>query len=396
MEALRELQDVQAMLSFIGDRGISSGDASSDRFLASFLLFMARSRSTEMGPAKRMDLIAECLPKLSAGILQEAQTRFAESGGDKDAEGIRSAALSSVENVEEEFAVIGLDAMRRANSTVEDFVRSYFMFHGMDANNPGTVFRFLPILYFTESYIYQLDNINEIISNQSSRVSSKEVKLSSQWKVSRLMELFETDPFRPLCRVLEQHGLMTERISKELGFGVEYWALERHLCNSLTLKKNILCQDVMRAIHLKSFDYRILSFLLYKLRGQEVNESHMEFLSVSEFLVEVADDLFDYEDDIVGNNFNILRMLTRVYGAAVAPSILAKCIADAEERYETLLKKLDPDLATNYQKRCEDATKEGGRTFGPSLGTWNIPRVISDEESFRRNILKTKEAVNSS
>ncbi|XP_031492565.1 uncharacterized protein LOC116259085 isoform X3 [Nymphaea colorata] len=367
MEALRELQDVQAMLSFIGDRGISSGDASSDRFLASFLLFMARSRSTEMGPAKRMDLIAECLPKLSAGILQEAQTRFAgeESGGDKDAEGIRSAALSSVENVEEEFAVIGLDAMRRANSTVEDFVRSYFMFHGMDANNPGTVFRFLPILYFTESYIYQLDNINEIISNQSSRVSSKEVKLSSQWKVSRLMELFETDPFRPLCRVLEQHGLMTERISKELGFGVEYWALERHLCNSLTLKKN-------------------------------VNESHMEFLSVSEFLVEVADDLFDYEDDIVGNNFNILRMLTRVYGAAVAPSILAKCIADAEERYETLLKKLDPDLATNYQKRCEDATKEGGRTFGPSLGTWNIPRVISDEESFRRNILKTKEAVNSS
>ncbi|KAF3788437.1 hypothetical protein EJ110_NYTH08675 [Nymphaea thermarum] len=300
-----------------------------------------------------MDLIAECLPKLSAGILQEAQTRFAaeESGGDKDAEGIRCAALSSVENVEEEFPVIGLDAMRRANSTVEDFVRSYFMFHGMDANNPGTVFRFLPILYFTESYIYQ-------------------VKLSSQWKVSRLMELFETDPFRPLCRVLEQHGLMTERIRKELGFGVEYWALERHLCNSLTLKKNMLLQDVMRAIHLKSFDYRILSFLLYKLRGQE--------------------------DDIVGNNFNILRMLTSVCGAALAPSILAKCIADAEERYETLLKKLDPDLATNYQKRCAEATKEGGRTSGPTLGTWNIPRVISDEESFRGNILKMKEAVNAS
>jgi hypothetical protein len=51
----------------------------------------------------------------------------------------------------------------------------------------------------------------------------------------------------------------------------------------------------MRAIHLKSFDYRVLNLLLYKLRGEEVNELHMDFLSISEFLVEVADDLFDYE-----------------------------------------------------------------------------------------------------
>ncbi|CAN6479994.1 unnamed protein product [Victoria cruziana] len=359
MEALRALQDVQAMLSFMGAQGISSGEASSDRFLASFLLFMARSRSTELGPENKMDLIAECLPKLSAAIIREAEMRFAEPDRDKDAGGIQNVALSLVDNVEEELAVIGLDAMRRASSTMEDFCRSYFMFHGMDANNPGIVFRFLPFLYFTESYIYQLDNINEIISNQSTGVSSKEVRLCSEWKIRRLMELFESDPFRPLCRVLEQHGLMTERIRKELGFGVEYWALERHLCNSMALKKNILLQDVMKAIHLKSFDYRILSFLLYKLQGQEVNESHMEFLSVSELLVEIADDLFDYEDDIMGNNFNILRMLTRIYGSALAPSMLAKCIADAEEQYEILLKKLDPKLAANYKKRCEEATKEG-------------------------------------
>jgi hypothetical protein len=51
----------------------------------------------------------------------------------------------------------------------------------------------------------------------------------------------------------------------------------------------------MREIHLKSFDYRVLNLLLYKLRGEEVNELHMDFLSISEFLVEVADDLFDYE-----------------------------------------------------------------------------------------------------
>ncbi|CAN6479995.1 unnamed protein product [Victoria cruziana] len=334
MEALRALQDVQAMLSFMGAQGISSGEASSDRFLASFLLFMARSRSTELGPENKMDLIAECLPKLSAAIIREAEMRFAEPDRDKDAGGIQNVALSLVDNVEEELAVIGLDAMRRASSTMEDFCRSYFMFHGMDANNPGIVFRFLPFLYFTESYIYQLDNINEIISNQSTGVSSKEVRLCSEWKIRRLMELFESDPFRPLCRVLEQHGLMTERIRKELGFGVEYWALERHLCNSMALKKNILLQDVMKAIHLKSFDYRILSFLLYKLQGQEVNESHMEFLSVSELLVEIADDLFDYEDDIMGNNFNILRMLTRIYGSALAPSMLVSPIKPVNQSLE--------------------------------------------------------------
>lgn len=34
--------------------------------------------------------------------------------------------------------------------------RSYFMFHGMDANQPKSIFKFLPILSFTESYIYQV------------------------------------------------------------------------------------------------------------------------------------------------------------------------------------------------------------------------------------------------
>lgn len=34
--------------------------------------------------------------------------------------------------------------------------RSYFMFHGMDINKPQSVFQYLPVLSFTESYIYQV------------------------------------------------------------------------------------------------------------------------------------------------------------------------------------------------------------------------------------------------
>lgn len=37
----------------------------------------------------------------------------------------------------------------------------------------------------------------------------------------------------------------------------------------------------------------------------------------------------------------------------------AKCITEAEEKYEKLLKSLDPELSSNYQKRCEEATREG-------------------------------------
>lgn len=37
----------------------------------------------------------------------------------------------------------------------------------------------------------------------------------------------------------------------------------------------------------------------------------------------------------------------------------AKCITDAEERYDILLKTLDPQLSSKYQRRCEEATEEG-------------------------------------
>lgn len=90
------------------------------------------------------------------------------------------------------------------------------------------------------------------------------------------------------------------------------------------------------------------------------------------------------------NNFNILRMFVRIYGPSRAPTMLAKSITEAEEKYEELLKTLDPELCMNYQKRCEEATKEGGKICGHSLGTWNMPVVIADEELYRSNIVNSE------
>ncbi|KAK9990280.1 hypothetical protein SO802_025265 [Lithocarpus litseifolius] len=124
------------------------------------------------------------------------------------------------------------------------------------------------------------------------------------------------------------------RIREEFKSAEEYWPLERKLCSALMNKEEISIEDVMRAIHLKSSDYRILNLLLYQLRGEK--------------------------DDVLKNSFNVLRMFVKIYGASRAPAMLVKYITEGEQRYDSLLKTLDPQLALNYQKRRDEVIEEGG------------------------------------
>ncbi|XP_022136921.1 uncharacterized protein LOC111008497 isoform X2 [Momordica charantia] len=290
--------------------------------------------------------------------------------------------FGSFQNYCGEMAMVGLDAMQRANSTLEDFFRSYFMFHGMDVNKPQSVFKYFPVLSFTESYIYQLDTLNEkMVYGGFTFGKSQE----ANERGTKFLNAIKSDPLQPLINLLEPHGLVTDRLIHELRCGKEYWALERDLCGALLSEGKVSVEDVMRAIHLKSFDYRVLNLLLYQLRGEKVNDLHMEFLSISELLVEIADDLFDYEDDVLENNFNILRMFVRIYGAS-APTELAKYISEAEEKYDRLLKALGSHLSSLYQRRCEEATEEGGKVSAHPFGSWSMPPLILHEESFRASV----------
>ncbi|KAH9712958.1 ATP synthase subunit b [Citrus sinensis] len=391
MEELRKLEQVQETLSFMQSRGVvvSSSDNNDDsnRFLANLILllvvnflpalalpsacfccfpFILKENLTDfhalkvqpsgkLDMAEKCSLILEYVPKLSASFLEEALPRLSQEGTQVNC--FRSGIVNENDCGE---ALVGLDGMQRANSTLEDF----------------------------------LDSLNEKIVNMPTdgvTVSERGFEEKAYEKqVSKLIDILKSDPFRPLVSLLERHGLLTERIVEEFRCGEEYWALERKLCCALMTKKEISVEDVMRAIHLKSFDYRVLNLILYQLRGEEVNNLHMEFLSISEFLVEISDDLFDYEDDVLENNFNILRMFVRIYGPATAPTMIAKYITESEEKYNRLLKSLDPQLSSNYQRRCEEATKEGGKITGHPLGTWSIPPLIVDEESYRYNLLNMK------
>uniref|UniRef100_A0A251VDG8 Uncharacterized protein n=1 Tax=Helianthus annuus TaxID=4232 RepID=A0A251VDG8_HELAN len=81
------------------------------------------------------------------------------------------------------------------------------------------------------------------------------------------------------------------------------------------------------------------------------------------------------QDDVLENNFNILRMFVRIYGASSAPTLLAKSITEAEEKYSYLLSALDPQLALTYKRRCEEATKEG---------SWSSSRDMVHTTDYRR------------
>ncbi|WCJ31907.1 hypothetical protein M5689_013358 [Euphorbia peplus] len=394
MEELRELEEAQRMLTLIQSQG--SSNHHSNRFLADLIHLLIKPCG-DLDFNHKCTLISQHMPKISAPFLGEPSLLFNPQIDDSVTGGQLSFSSPYIDGKDndvgqkdfQDTAVISLDAMQRANSTLDDFCRSYFMFHGLDANSPQSIFKYLPVLSFTESYIYQMDSLNEKIADLLANNVAEMPKGNESW-ISKHMDVFKSNPFGPLVTQLQRHGLLTERVVEELRSGEEYWALERKLCPALTKQKEICVEDVMRAIHLKSFDYRVLNLILYQLRGEKVNDLHMEFLSISEFLVEVSDDLFDYEDDVLENNFNILRMFVRIYGSLNAPVLLAKYIAEAEVKYESLLKALDHQLSSSYQRRCEEATKEGGNIAGHPHGTWSIPPVIVDEELYRRNCLNSQ------
>ncbi|XVF59006.1 hypothetical protein PTKIN_Ptkin07bG0239100 [Pterospermum kingtungense] len=405
MEELKKLEQLQRTLTFLQSRNfVSSSTLDSNRFLANLIILLLQPCG-QLNLHSKCSLLSEFIPKISVTFLEEASEWISLETHERGSEEINNPpdkrdCLSSLVN-HEEVAMVGLEAMERANSTHEDFCRSYFMFHGININSQEMIFKYFPVLGFTESYIYQLDGLNEkILSVPTERVTAlakESEKVKYQDWAEMLANVLENDPFRPLLNVLECRGLLTERMREEFRCGEEYWALERKLCCALMSKTEISIEDVMRAIHLKSFDYRVLNLLLYQLRGEEVNDLHMEFLSVSEFLVEISDDLFTQlpddimmlQDDVLENNFNILRMFVQIYGPSTAPTMLAKYITDAEERYDNLLKTLDPQLSSKYHRRCEEATKEGGKVSGHPLGTWTIPPVIVNEDLYRSNCLNT-------
>ena len=272
----------------------------------------------------------------------------------------------------------------RAKRTVADFVRTYFPLHGL---KPEDFLDYWDILIFVEGTIYQLDEVNEHLASGIKKESNNQSELASP--------NYFIDPARGMIiikKVLQSRELLTDALEKELDDGLLFWERERNFC---ALMKAHPCvpttghhsplfslHDVHAAATKKSVDYRVMNFILYGLKNSTPDPQLLDFLLIDEQLVDIGDDLYDYEEDCCDNCFNIYRLYIHLFGKD-APLRLVERISALETKHALLLSGLPPETQAFYQRRMLAAAE------GPGALRWTIPSPILDEAAFRAGYSET-------
>ncbi|GIL64075.1 hypothetical protein Vafri_18050 [Volvox africanus] len=262
---------------------------------------------------------------------------------------------------------ISFKAMQRARATIEDFSRSYFPYVGLSL--PDDFFKYLDVLVWVEATIYQLDEDNEQLTETG---------------------LIDHQPtaagIKGICAVLSQQELMDEAVQRELQQGLRYWLLEQDICRRLLhaprplqTSAQLTAAEVLECHAAKSFDYRVLCLLLFRLTKKPYDEALLSFLRLDEMLVDISDDLVDYEDDVLANSFNIFRCYIQLYGRE-AELRLVERISSLEEQHGRLLAGLTEDMREHYWRRHREASE------GQGSDRWVFPPPIYDEATYRERI----------
>lgn len=267
-----------------------------------------------------------------------------------------------------------IEGVDLAQSALEDFINSYYIFHNLNPDSTHDVLKYSPFLGFMESHIYDLDQANEDCLHPEMAEMAH--------GVMRHVDAVE-DPFGPLRQVLEERTWMTPELDSEFQQGARFWALERQICRALGSKssvKSFTQEEAEEALRLKSFDYRAMNLLLYKMRGEKPCKEHMDFLATSEILVEIGDDLVDYYEDMERNSFNIYRCFVALHGDS-AQTELRRYISAAEEAYAaafSALQRLDEPLAAKWLQRNQASKRHNCGSEKPGGATWEIPPAVQE------------------
>eukprot|EP00210_Caulerpa_lentillifera_P009340 g8904.t1 len=163
--------------------------------------------------------------------------------------------------------------------------------------------------------------------------------------------------------------------------GEEYWGLERVICTALSsdLEVPLTANDVHKCSASKSFDYRVLHELLHLLYNKERSTELLEYLRLDEQLLDIGDDLVDYEDDVLDNSFNIYRCYIRMFGKQ-AQMNLVQYITKVEQDRAVCLSQLNEELQGRiHSRQLEAATAPGSEK-------WIFPAPIYDEEEYRKGV----------
>lgn len=254
--------------------------------------------------------------------------------------------------------LISLHALTRARTTVEDFSLSYLPLHGQEPH--AGLLRYLDVLVFVSAALYELDEQNERLCASGPALG-------------------ELAGCAVLKDALRERGLLNAPTERELEDGASYWALERRLCSALARCESISETDVARAHACKSFDYRVLHHVLLQLLRVEPDEPLLAFLRLDERLVDIGDDLTDYEDDVCANSFNLLRGLVSLHGVAEAPLRLVAMVGELERQHAAALQALPEAQRLHFWARHQEASAQ------PRSERWVLPKpiAIEDEAEFR-------------
>ncbi|PNW70419.1 hypothetical protein CHLRE_17g719050v5 [Chlamydomonas reinhardtii] len=268
---------------------------------------------------------------------------------------------------------ISFKALQRSRQTLEDFSKTYFPYIGLKL--PDDLLKYLDVLVWVEATIYQLDEDNEQLTGHGGQ--------------STVAATAGLDCIRA---VLRRERLLDDRVQHEIAQGLRYWELEQHICAALLAAPRPLqapaaqltYELVLECHSAKSFDYRVLCLLLFRLSGRPHDERLLAFLRLDEMLVDISDDLCDYEDDVVANSFNIFRCYIHLYGREAELKLVER-IGALESQHAKLLAGLPEESQRHYWSRHQEACD------GQGADRWVFPPPIYDEEEYRRRV-KAEEA----
>jgi hypothetical protein len=325
------------------------------------------------------------------------------------------------------YPTVSFHCLQRAQKTIQDVIQSYlFIFHTPEEPDSDSfsavataaaampvvtthpspqalerMFQLLPLLTYVSGTIYQMDEENEQWSAQRRDAVGSEPRPDASKPAASTNDQtsfddhlpdpsipppLDSDPapsstaFSTLLAVLRSQGLLTPRIHTELQKGRVYWQLEREICEQLAQGRRPNLHEVHAASRSKSFDYRVLHLLMHGFLRSEPNEQLMSALAWNEQLVDLHDDLVDYEEDITSNSFNVYRCYVALYGEEAPMQIMAR-IHMMEQAFEKAMDALPPQMhraRSRFRLREHEAMHSSGRP-GQDGSVWTIPQAILRE-----------------
>jgi len=291
------------------------------------------------------------------------------------------------------------------------------------------MFRVLPLLTWVSGTIYQLDEENEAMNERerdewehepstdgpTQGESGDKDRATTDVSSSSSLDSEEDDgctsassspTYRALLSVLESEGLLTPGVLRELRCGLEYWRLERKLCRALVQQSQangtsspasplplLSITEIHIASSCKSFDYRVLHHVLYAFRRIDPDPPIVDALKINELLVDLHDDLVDYEDDVLKNSFNLYRMYIALHGPTRAQELILARVQRLEQQFQQALSRLPSTMVNAFRCREQQAMDQPvGAEDVPAASArkWILPEPIVDEVAYRSEVKRAE------